>query len=31
MQPCYNDLFVHPSYNDLYDIRVFNVVVMFFT
>jgi len=30
VQPCYNDLFVHPSCNDVYETRVFNAVVMFF-
>jgi hypothetical protein len=30
VQPCYNDLFAHLSYNDLYDTRVFIVVVMLF-
>jgi hypothetical protein len=30
VQPCYNDLFAHLSYNDLYDTGIFNVVVMLF-
>jgi len=31
VQPCCNDLFAHPSYNDLYDTRAFNVVFMSFS
>jgi len=30
MQPCYNDLSVHPCYKELYDTRLFSAVFMFF-
>ena len=31
MQPYYNVLFVHPSYNDLHETIAFNVLCFLFT